>query len=413
MTIGNLSNDILAGDYAAVTFDGADHVRSVIRYGTGTDLIASIQDSLFTVGGANGPGPIFGSLYNPRFNALGGSSLAGGRLGEILSFSSISGVDYTHGDEHVEGGGQTGNPNSTASDANNFLNELPATAAGEEGANAPDKKDGQSPSAEPGEQDGQEQQTAPEGQEGESAPTNHDGQSPSGKQGGPEVQKAQPPADGKKGAPAPAKPGDASPPGEKGAAAQPGGQAPGTGGSSAPPTDKGAQVGKPAPKPAAGAEGPPQDLQQVAANALGVSARDQGGRLELAVAGLLGVQALHSGQQAGASYRPNMPAVSDSDGRSSAAWVRSDAGRGNAGAKLLLDRRARRRDAASPRIASGAIEKTAHNWLDGALGMHTSVETCSYEAGTKPGLSIDWGESPKPGIAADAKVIIKPQKAAR
>jgi hypothetical protein len=48
VTVGNLDNDVLAGDYASVVFDAFGHVTSVIRYGSGNDLIARVQESLFS-----------------------------------------------------------------------------------------------------------------------------------------------------------------------------------------------------------------------------------------------------------------------------------------------------------------------------------------------------------------------------
>ncbi|MFH1603304.1 MAG: hypothetical protein ABIH03_05300, partial [Pseudomonadota bacterium] len=91
------------------------------------------------------------------------------------------------------------------------------------------------------------------------------------------------------------------------------------------------------------------------------------------------------------------------------AWVHSDAESATAVGEALLDRRARpRAGRPNPRIASGAIEQAAHNWLDGALGMHSSVEACDYDARTRPGLSIDWGESLKSAADKDVKEVFKP-----
>jgi hypothetical protein len=124
-------------------------------------------------------------------------------------------------------------------------------------------------------------------------------------------------------------------------------------------------------------------------------------RLDLAMAGLLGAQAWHGRQRAGVSARSPAPSAGSGN------WIhRGKAGEAAAGA-VLLDRRAQpRADTAVPRIAAGAIEQAARNWLDGGLGMHTSVQTRSYAA--RPGLSIDWGEGAAPAAKTDVKRTSKP-----
>jgi hypothetical protein len=160
-----------------------------------------------------------------------------------------------------------------------------------------------------------------------------------------------------------------------------------------------------------GADSQTEPLPGIVANDPdGRVARDDTKRLELAVAGLLGAQAMQRRPQGtGPSARAAMPA--SAAGVGSGMWIRADGSPAESG-DVLLDRRARQRGgAAVPRIASGAIEQTARNWLDGALGMHTSVETCNYEDRPATGLSIDWGNSLKPSTDdTGAKKTPKPRE---
>ena len=49
LSAAQMTDDVLAGDYASVIFDDAGRVTSVIRYAAGsTDRLAQVQESLFT-----------------------------------------------------------------------------------------------------------------------------------------------------------------------------------------------------------------------------------------------------------------------------------------------------------------------------------------------------------------------------
>ena len=122
------------------------------------------------------------------------------------------------------------------------------------------------------------------------------------------------------------------------------------------------------------------------------------GRLELATAGLLGAQALQLGRRTFSTT----DAVKSAGDQSNAKWM--PARPTTTGApQVLLDRRARVRPATTRRLEAGAIEQTAQNWLDGALGMHSKVETSNFETPRKSRFSIDWGNNAKRRAGEETK----------
>jgi hypothetical protein len=127
------------------------------------------------------------------------------------------------------------------------------------------------------------------------------------------------------------------------------------------------------------------------------SSSDLGGRMDLAAAGLLTVQSLRSGQR----IFPTPNAVKAGEGLRNGQWIAAKPG--IAGGEVMLDRRARPRPAAAPRLEAGAIENTARNWLDGALGLHSKVQTTQYEARPSLRKSIDWGRKLKDLVGRETK----------
>ena len=115
------------------------------------------------------------------------------------------------------------------------------------------------------------------------------------------------------------------------------------------------------------------------------------GRLEMATAGLLGAHAVQIGRRT--FLNPNVVKGGAQEG--SGRWMAAKSGAAGA-QEVLLDRRARPRAASAQRLSAGAIEQTARKWLDGALGMHSKVETSTYEKCARPKISIDWGKNVKP-----------------
>ena len=91
------------------------------------------------------------------------------------------------------------------------------------------------------------------------------------------------------------------------------------------------------------------------------------------------------------------------------AWLRSD---GSAGAQeVLLDRRASARPGQTrTRMAAGAIEKAARNWLDGALGMNATVETRDHTRAAESRLNIDWNRKPEAEDGPGAQPPAGPRK---
>ena len=355
LMVGNLSDDILAGDYASVTFDASGHVTSVLRYGAG-DLISRTQESFFAYTQPEVIPRIIGAVYRGASIRIGDAITEGERLGDYVILPSLSGFEFSALEHHSDSSGP----------AQTVQSDQQSGAGGTS----------QSP--------GDEQR-----------PADGDEHAPPG------------PRDGQGAAP-----GDNVPAGKQGGA---GAQGPAPNSPSSTPSIEGTNKGNPpATKPPQGADGQAGNLRGITGtDSIDRLARDDSSRLKLGVAGLLGAQAWQGNQRAGASPRAGAPARPVASGSGGGTWIRSETGRAAAAEEVLLDRRARRRaEASAPRIASGAIEQAAHNWLDSALGMHTSVETCNYEAGTKPGLSIDWGGSVKPETAADVKKNNKPQKTA-
>lgn len=120
--------------------------------------------------------------------------------------------------------------------------------------------------------------------------------------------------------------------------------------------------------------------------------------MDLAAAGLLTVQSLRSGQR----IFPTPNAVKAGDGLQNGQWIAAKPG-GAGGTEVMLDRRARPRPAVASRLEAGAIEKAARNWLDGALGLHSKVETTQYEARPATRKSIDWGRKLKDLVGRETK----------
>jgi hypothetical protein len=311
ITVGNLTNDVLAGDYASATFDAQGKLTSLIRYGGGgPDLISQVQEALYTFRPAGvSSAPVGGSLYDPRSNALFGG--AGGS--DLFSLSSISGFEYQHHNSSSgrrQQDGSTPNSNSTA-DSNDILNELPATAAGDEGATPQDG---------PAIPDGPVQQL------------------------GPEV--------------APTEPAVEAPPSE----------------------------------PAAGSGSDPV-IVPPGAKSGGGEESDNLARLDIALAGMLGMQAWQTRPLAApVQLRAAQPAGSWGSGETGGGrWIHADAAQGK-GAEVLLERRARARPGSAARISAGAIEKIAGKWLDGEPGTTHGVEHADYHAGDRAVTrrGIDW-----------------------
>ncbi len=309
-TVGNLTDDVLAGDYASATFGADGRLISLVRYGAGgPDLVSQVQEALYTFRPAGVfSAQIGGTLYDPRSITLFG----GTRESDFLSLSTISGFEARRSSARATQNVATQSQTVTA-DSNDILNELPATAAGEEGA------------------DPQEVQAVPV-PEGEPQPPD------------PAANPAEPAAD-------------------------------------AAPVE-----------PAAAIEGENADVPP-GAKINAVDEQDTLVRLDMALAGLLGVQTWQARPR-----RPLAPArvaltsaKAGNAGTVPGRWIHADAARGE-GAEVLLDRRARSRPGVGGKIAAGAIEKVAGKWLDGAFGMNPGVENAKYhDAGRQaPRPAINW-----------------------
>ena len=64
LVIGSLDHDVLAGDYATITYDHG-HVTSVIRYGSGSDLISQAQEALFAFVRVAPQSLVTGAVFTP------------------------------------------------------------------------------------------------------------------------------------------------------------------------------------------------------------------------------------------------------------------------------------------------------------------------------------------------------------
>ena len=328
LIVGNLNNDVMAGDYASVTFDGSGHVTSVIRFGSGNDLLAQIQESLFTFVRPKDGATVTVGVYRepPSPAGDGDSAIDQTRLRDYLILPTLAGFEFSSEQHHSDSG----------------------SATGSQGAGGQSDTQGQSTDSLPG---------AP--QEGGSDETGPDAQ-PGGQ--------------------------DASPTG--------------TAPSSQPPNE-GAEIGNtPAAEPKRA-----DDLtaglnagSSLAASGDTRSSGEEKGPLELAAAGLLGVHTLQPGRRIFSAPKAVKATADLKNGR----WIPARADVPGA-QEVLLDRRARPRVAAAPRLEAGAIEQAAQNWLDGALGMHSRVETKGYETGRDSRQSIDWSKMPKDRAGRETK----------
>ncbi|MDK9705255.1 MAG: calcium-binding protein, partial [Sulfuritalea sp.] len=344
---GNLTNDVLAGDYASVIFDAAGHVTSVIRYGAGTnDLIAQVQDSLFTYTRPASSSFVIGSVYVPPAGGItiGGSPAT--RLAEYVTLSTISGVEYTHSGESAQStapsADEAGSP-----DAEGSSDEAPATP--DEAAPAPDSAAPSGASPVPGDEQGVPQNRPQATDSGDQPPV------------GNAAAQAQTDAD------------DAPRPPSLDPAA---GRASIAWGDSLAAADSSASAGKAEP-------------------------------FEMLMAGLVGMQAWYSRFQSKAEKsRSDAAEVSIAsaveEGRFGQ-WIRAASGT-KGGETVMLDRRATPRPEPGRKLPAGAIEQTAEKWLDSAYGLHSSVQNTQYGDKIAGHAVIDWGDGIEPrSAAAEAK----------
>jgi len=324
-TVGNLTDDVLAGDYATVDFSGADHIVSLIRYGTASDLIANMQGQIFTF---TRPSDGATAVVQVFRTASGSSGLPGAtfveemRLRDFLILPTLAGFEFSSQAHHSSSSSQSGQSSGTGPSETQGSGQAPGKPPAEPQGTTEDSGQGQN------------QETAPSG----------DGGTPAG-EGGPPSGEGQP-----------------NPPGE------------------------GADIGTvPSTEAPAAPDGMP-NLPVVGLEGESHQRADtNGGRFEIAAAGILGGQAVNIGRRIFAAPEAAQQAGDRRNGR----WIPAEPGAREA----MLDRRAKPRPEASTRLQPGAIDDTAQKWLDSALGLHSNVQTSNYRTAGKPRMSIDWGSS--------------------
>jgi Ca2+-binding RTX toxin-like protein len=325
LTTGSLNNDLLVGDYASVVFDASGNIKSVIRYGAGNDLIASMQESLFTFVRPADKATVVVSVYTGSFDRLGASTVDETRLRDYLAMPTLLGFEYSSQVRHSDSGS------------------------------------GPSIGTQQGSQDGaQGQQQGAPGQEQEQQQERGSSPSGDGGQGG-----QQAPGGGPDGAP-----------GQQG---QPDGN----------PVDgqqEGAELNTPADQPAIDLNaGMPADVAGLR------GAFDSARPLELALAGLVGVQAWQRGR-APQAPPARMPQVSG-EGRGGK-WIRTADG------ETMLDRRSQpRKGRAADSLKDGVLEQTAEAWMGRSIGAPSGVQAERYESRPASRFIIDWGQGSAPGAA--------------
>jgi hypothetical protein len=108
---------------------------------------------------------------------------------------------------------------------------------------------------------------------------------------------------------------------------------------------------------------------------------------EMMLAGWVGAQAWYSRQQ---RVTTSAAAADGTTAQRFGRWIRA-AGRSQNEEKLILDRRAGTRADPAHHLAVGSIEKTAKEWFDGPLGLHSSVQDMPYGDKMATHAVIAWG----------------------
>ncbi|MDP3511174.1 MAG: hypothetical protein Q8S20_00365, partial [Sulfuritalea sp.] len=373
--VGNLTNDILAGDYGSVTFDPSGFVTSFIRYSPGTaDLIAQVQEELFTYTTTPSNTIPVGTVYvasEPDPATTGATSTYTVHLSDFVTLSSISGYEFTHSGESArstaEAAGETGRAPG-AQDGRPFdggaSDDLGDTSGRRRGAGGQGdvlqregSKTGESSDQVRGQGQGE---TTSEPDAGTTPPS------------GEQVNPQDPPRTAPSGS-------DELPPGA---------ELPGE-------LDGVPRQQQSGDQPSAGVGLIAWDAVPAATGADPAAGR--GNPVEMLLAGLLGAQSWYS-RVLDKRAQPGTPT-------SGTAGISGDARRGQwlhtAGAdqgkpEVLLDRRARPRPESDRKLPSGAIEKTAQKWMDSGYGLHSSVQNTHYGDKIASRAVIDWGSEVEP-----------------
>jgi Ca2+-binding RTX toxin-like protein len=346
ISVGNLSDDVLAGDYASVTFDAAHHVTSLVRFGGGPDLVAESQEALYVYTAPDGAFADVPQVYRGATIRIGGPAGAEGEiLGDVYVFDApentpLAGLPQVYrGTPIIIRGATMGE-----SRLGDYL-ILPSLAGFDY------VRLGHHHSASTS---GQLQSLPPVAVDPQQAPASN---------------------------PAPAV---TDLPLQGGA---PESSGPASGGTTAVPREPAANSASPDAVPGEGAEvsvPPGEPVTEIDRGVPDTAALELSDRLsgenarplEMAMAGLLGTRAWQALQRlpkralrvSGASLQLERPASSEAKGS-----------------------------------AAGSVERAARAWLDGALGMHSSVQTSDYDSRPAAGISIDWQAGSKTGADPEKK----------
>ncbi|MDZ4253866.1 MAG: hypothetical protein U1A72_14955, partial [Sulfuritalea sp.] len=370
MIVGNLTNDILAGDYGSVMFDPSGFVTSFIRYSPGTaDLIAQVQEELFTYTTTPSNTIPVGTVYvasEPNPAAVGTTSDYTVRLSEFVTLSSISGYEFTHNGDSVrstaEAAGQTdGAPETQGGGAfeGGAPEDLDGTSGGRRGTG--------------GQRDVLQGEGSTTGESSEQSRGQGQGETTT-----------EPDA-------------NATPPAEdQGNPQRPRQTAP-TGSDELPPGAELPGELEGAPRPQQSGDQRPAGVGLISWDVLPAAteadpAAGRGKPMEMLLAGLLGAQSWYSRvleKRAQPGTAESGTEMTSGDARRGQ-WLRTahaDQGRH----EVLLDRRARPRPESDRKLPSGAIEKTAQKWMDSGYGLHSSVQNTDYGDKIASRAVIDWG----------------------
>ncbi len=375
MIVGNLTNDILAGDYGSVTFDPSGFVTSFIRYSPGTaDLIAQVQEELFTYTTTPSNTIPVGTVYvasEPDPATTGATSTYTVHLADFVTLSSISGYEFTHnggttsavaGDTGGAPGTQGGAPFDGG--ASDDLGEASGRRRGAGGRGDVLQGEGSKTGESSDQTRGQGQGETPTEPDAGTPP-------PSGEQPNPQVPPQTPPTGS-----------DELPPGA---------ELPGELDGAPRPQQSGDQ-------PSAGVGLIAWDMVPAATEADPATGR--GNPVEMLLAGLLGAQSWYSRVLDKRAQPGTLTSgIEGTKGISGDArrgqWLRT-AGADQGKPEVLLDRRARPRPESDRKLPSGAIEKTAQKWMDSGYGLHSSVQNTHYGDKIASRAVIDWGSEVEP-----------------
>ncbi|MCM2309622.1 MAG: hypothetical protein NDI91_19365, partial [Sulfuritalea sp.] len=377
MIVGNLTNDILAGDYGSVTFDPSGFVTSFIRYSPGTaDLIAQVQEELFTYTTTPSNTIPVGTVYvasEPDPVTTGATSTYTVHLADFVTLSSISGYEFTHNGDSLRSTAEAATDGAPAAQdgaafeggASDDLGETSGRRRGTGGRGDVLQGEGNRTGESSDQTRGQGQGETPTAPDAGTTP-------PSGEQSNPQDPPRTPPTGS-----------DELPPG-----AELPGELDG------------------APRPQQSGDQRPAGVGLISWDVLPAAtetdpATGRGKPMEMLLAGLLGAQSWYS-RVMDRRVQPGR-AASGTEGRSGDArrgqWLRTaSAGK----PEVLLDRRARPRPESDRKLPSGAIEKTAQKWMDSGYGLNSSVQNTHYGDKIASRAVIDWGSEVEPQpIAAE------------